>query len=269
MNVLDLNQGMPKICIPIVEKTREEILQCATMLQESVADVIEWRGDFYEDLRDIPKLQETARLLKSRLGDKTILFTIRTAAEGGEVCLSFSEYEVILRQMAGMPEIAWIDVEMFWGYRDARLAETISSKDSCHEPIRKLVQELRHYAVVIGSYHDFGKTPALEEISGRLMGIHEMGADIPKIAVMPKSREDVLTLMRATFLTKKALGSVPLITMSMGALGAISRVAGESFGSSLTFGCIEKSSAPGQIEAEKLREIMEILHLEERMENEE
>lgn len=90
-----------------------------------------------------------------------------------------------------------------------------------------------------------------------------MGADIPKMAVMPREREDVLRLMETTLLANRLMVEKPLITMSMGTLGAITRVSGESFGSSVTFGCMERSSAPGQIPVRELKRILEILHKED------
>ena len=52
----------------------------------------------------------------------------------------------------------------------------------------------------------------------------------------------------------------PIITMSMGSLGVITRMAGEVFGSSMTFGAVGQVSAPGQIPVEKLQAAMAILH---------
>ena len=52
----------------------------------------------------------------------------------------------------------------------------------------------------------------------------------------------------------------PVITMAMGALGLISRLAGETFGSALTFGAGEKASAPGQIPAKQLKDVSDIIH---------
>lgn len=256
-----IGQGMPKICAPVVERTQDDILEAGELLRASEADIIEWRGDFYEDLRDIRRVTETACLLKTILGEKPLLFTIRTDREGGEVSVDFSEYENILMEVAGSGGVDLIDVEMFRGYDNCSVRpDSFKAEDSCNKSVRKMVQNLNTMVTVIGSYHDFDKTPSLEEISARLVFMKELGADIPKIAVMPKSREDVMTLMRATLLTREVLKEVPLITMSMGGLGAVSRVAGESFGSDVTFGCVGKSSAPGQIEVKELKHMLELLH---------
>ncbi|HFB3637004.1 TPA: type I 3-dehydroquinate dehydratase, partial [Neisseria gonorrhoeae] len=83
-------------------------------------------------------------------------------------------------------------------------------------------------------------------------------ADICKIAVMPQSSEDVLTLLSAT-LEAKRLVAKPVITMSMGQTGAVSRLAGQVFGSSITFGSGTQNSAPGQIGVSALRAALDCL----------
>ena len=88
-----------------------------------------------------------------------------------------------------------------------------------------------------------------------------VGVDIPKIAVMPNCKMDVIRLMEASLRAKEILNK-PVITMSMSNIGLISRVAAEITGSSVTFGCIGTPSAPGQIEVSTLREIMDIVHFE-------
>ena len=51
--------------------------------------------------------------------------------------------------------------------------------------------------------------------------------------------------------------------MAMGDLGKITRIDGISFGSAVTFGCLGKASAPGQIEVENLRKTLSLLGKEE------
>ena len=84
------------------------------------------------------------------------------------------------------------------------------------------------------------------------------GADICKIAVMPQSPQDVLTLLQATYDVSQIIDR-PVITMSMGKTGVVSRLAGSTFGSAVTFGAAQKTSAPGQIDANELRKILAIL----------
>ena len=113
---------------------------------------------------------------------------------------------------------------------------------------------------VIASNHDFFKTPEKEEIIRRLCMMQELGADIPKIAVMPQNKRDVLTLLSATEEMVTDYADRPIITMSMAGTGVISRLCGEVFGSSMTFGAAKKASAPGQMGVEDLSTVLGLLH---------
>ena len=111
-----------------------------------------------------------------------------------------------------------------------------------------------------GMYFGGRSTPSKEEIISRLCAMQEKGADIPKIAVMPQSKKDVLTLLSATNEMAEEHANRPIITMSMAATGVISRLAGEVFGSCLTFGAAKKASAPGQMGVNDLKTVLETLH---------
>lgn len=110
------------------------------------------------------------------------------------------------------------------------------------------------------SNHDFHKTPAKDELVGRLRKMQELGADLPKIAVMPTSTADVITLLDATNTMKEQYADRPIITMSMAANGVISRLSGELFGSSVTFGAAKQASAPGQVAISELRTMLTMFH---------
>ena len=135
-------------------------------------------------------------------------------------------------------KIDLVDVELFTG----------------EKYVKELVEKAEANGVyVIMSNHDFEKTPSKEEIITRLCKMQELGAHIPKIAVMPNSVEDVITLLEATNTMKTDYADRPIITMSMGGTGLISRLAGESFGSSATFGAGNQVSAPGQIPVVRIK----------------
>ena len=89
----------------------------------------------------------------------------------------------------------------------------------------------------------------------------QLGADVPKLACMPHSASDVLTLLTATAEMNKEIAN-PLITMAMGDIGKVTRVAGQVFGSSLSFGAVGQTSAPGQLSIEDLRNAENYLALQ-------
>ena len=49
--------------------------------------------------------------------------------------------------------------------------------------------------------------------------------------------------------------------MSMGALGAVSRLAGEAFGSAMTFANPGQASAPGQVSLDVVNDVLDVLQL--------
>jgi len=89
--------------------------------------------------------------------------------------------------------------------------------------------------------------------------MQDMGADIPKIAMMPRNTQDVITLLSATNRMFTEFADRPIVTMSMSGKGVISRLSGEVFGSAMTFGAVGQVSAPGQIPVEKLNLVLDIL----------
>lgn len=62
----------------------------------------------------------------------------------------------------------------------------------------------------------------------------------------------MLTLLSATEEMARCYADRPIITMSMSSQGVVSRLCGEVFGSSMTFGAVGQVSAPGQIPVDQL-----------------
>ncbi len=241
---IKIGDGMPKICVPIVGETKEEILTQAKQVKNSCADLVEWRVDWYKECLDVKKITEVLASLKEELAQYPIIFTFRTKAEGGECEICYEDYAKLLRDIACTKMADFVDVEVF---KDAN--------------IQLLIWEIQAQGIkVIGSNHDFAKTPEKEEIIRRLCYMQELGVDIPKIAVMPQSKEDVCTLLEATKEMALQYAKQPIVTMSMGELGMVSRIEGELYGSSMTFGTIGKASAPGQIPDAELKSMLEKIH---------
>ena len=242
---IEIGAGIPKICVPIVGVTREEILAAAENIKSTKADVVEWRVDWYEDIFDFTKTEATMQALREVLGEMPILFTFRTSKEGGEKAIETEAYVELNQNAAKTGLVDLVDVEAFTG-----------------DDVVKAVVEIAHAngVKVIASNHDFHKTPAKEEIVSRLRKMQELGADIPKIAVMPQNKKDVLTLLAATEEMVSEYADRPIITMSMSGTGVISRLCGEVFGSALTFGAVGKVSAPGQMGIEDLTTVLGLLH---------
>lgn len=111
--------------------------------------------------------------------------------------------------------------------------------------------------VVVCSSHDFQKTPDKNELISRMVKMQQVGADLPKVAVMPHDSTDVLTLLAATVEMKNKYFATPIITISMSKLGVASRLCGEVFGSAMTFASVGDSSAPGQIGLDVINAVLD------------
>ena len=181
----------------------------------------------------------------TKKGETPILFTFRTAKEGGERAIEPDEYVELNEKIAKSGYVDLVDVEAFTG----------------DEVVKDIIEGAHaHDVKVVASNHDFDKTPAKSDIIYRLRKMQELGADIPKIAVMPQNKKDVLTLLAATEEMVNNYADRPIITMSMAGTGVISRLCGEVFGSSMTFGAAKKASAPGQMGVEDLSTVLGLLH---------
>ena len=239
-----IGEAIPKICVPIVGKKIDEILNQAKHICEIGADVVEWRVDWFEEVNNYESVENAAKQLRDILGETPILFTFRTAKEGGERAIEPDEYVELNEKIAKSGYVDLVDVEAFTG----------------DEVVKDIIEGAHAHGVkVVASNHDFDKTPDKDDIVGRLVKMQELGADIPKIAVMPQCKKDVLTLLEATREMAEEHADRPIITMSMAGTGLISRLCGEVFGSALTFGAVGKASAPGQMNASDLREILTLI----------
>ena len=243
-NHVEIGAGVPKVIVPIVGQTRQAILDKGKEILAYTFDFVEWRVDFYEDVKNIPVLLDTLKQLRGVLGEKPLLVTARTKEEGGACEISPEDYTAINTAVAQSGDVDLIDVQVFAG----------------DELVRKNIDAIHAAGCkVVGSYHRFDGTPDKAEMVSRLQKAQDMGADIPKLAVMPKCPADVLALLDATQEMHYQHADRPIITMSMGS-GVISRLCGEYFGSAATFGMIGQASAPGQIPSDQLTDVLAILH---------
>ena len=228
---IEIGAGAPKIIVPIVGVTKKDIIEEARTFDSIPVDMVEWRVDWFEGVFDFAQVEDTLKDLREALGNTPILMTFRTSKEGGEKAIEPEAYAELNLKAAATGYIDFIDVEIFTG----------------DDIVRKIID-------------DFFKTPAKSDIIYRLRKMQDMGADIPKIAVMPQNTKDVLTLLAATEEMATNYADRPIITMSMKGTGVISRLCGEVFGSSMTFGAAKKASAPGQMGVNDLNTVLGLLH---------
>ncbi|KSZ60241.1 3-dehydroquinate dehydratase [Rhodococcus pyridinivorans KG-16] len=238
-----IGEGAPTIVVPVTGRTPEELCEQIAAVADR-ADVVEWRVDFFHTVDDVASVVAQAGALAEQVQGTPLLATCRTSNEGGEIAIGDDAYADLTVALAESGAVDLVDVE----YRRDRTA------------VERIVAAAHARGVaVVASNHDFDATPPKDEIVARLRQMQELGADICKIAVMPRSTADVLTLLDATRTMHEDHADRPLITMSMGGLGVVSRIAGHVFGSAATFGMVGTASAPGQVDADELRSVLGLI----------
>ncbi|WP_165004631.1 MULTISPECIES: type I 3-dehydroquinate dehydratase [unclassified Enterococcus] len=240
-----IGTGRPKICAPITGTTREALLRETILAREAGADLVEWRADYYQDIFSFEKVSETLVLIHEMLDGLPLLFTFRTAEEGGQQDISIRSYHDLYRSVTKRKLVDMVDIELF-------KMESLG---------RGLIEEIKASRIpLIVSSHDFKETPADPVLLYRLNMMEHFGADIGKVAVTPNSERDVLRLMELTR-RANAFVSMPLVTISMGDLGKLSRISGATTGSVMTFGSLSSdiASAPGQLPVKELKTMLDLL----------
>lgn len=239
---ISIGEGKTKVAVSISGKSKEEILDIAKKIDIEKVDMVEWRGDFFKDIFHMDKVLEVLELLRQALNNTPIIFTFRSKKEGGEREISEDDYYYLNKEVGKSKLVDLIDVEIF----------------SKEDRVKELMEFIKKQNIfVIGSSHDFLKTPSEEKMILKLKKLEDLGADILKLAVMPNEPKDVLSLLNISNEMKNH-SNKPVITISMGSLGMVSRICGNTFGSSVSFGSLDKKSAPGQIPVDELYKILRL-----------
>lgn len=230
--------GEPLICTSLVGRTKKAIDDELASILPKRPDLLEWRVDFFDKIHEPDQVENVAVAIRRAAGDLPIIFTRRAVHEGGEAIGIDEDHVCALYErliVAGAIDI--IDTEL--------------SQPAAHR-LRLRASSRAHGVAMILSHHNFDATPTFDAMLEQFLTAEREGADIAKLAVMPRTPSDVLVLLEATVAASERV-SIPLISISMGGLGALSRVCGALVGSALTYAVGESRSAPGQIPIEALR----------------
>jgi len=239
-----IGAGRPCVCVPVMGREKEDIIQEIIELTKSPVDIIEWRVDAFTKYLDFNEVREILQQVAPHLSEKVFLYTFRTKLQGGFGDVTADQLNDIHDVAAESGVVDLLDLEFF--------AEEV--------PVIKILRLQEKGVKIVASHHDFEETPDRDVMKMLLERMCAGNADIVKIAVMPQKEKDVLNLLEVTSKFSKENPDTPIISMSMGKLGMISRLCGETFGSCVTFAANKETSAPGQMGMGKVIEIIDFLH---------
>ena len=144
-----IGTGRPKVIIPIVERTESAILEKAAAFSTLKADCVEWRADWFDAVSDVNALARCLHGLRAALGEKLLLVTFRTQAEGGKKPLAQEEYAAFCTTVCASGCADLLDIEFFPN----------------REALPALIAQAHAAGItVVCSSHDFEKTPPKEEL---------------------------------------------------------------------------------------------------------
>lgn len=203
-------------------------------------DIVEIRGDVFDALNREDHAKNVRFIINEfkPLG-KEIIYTYRTAREGGSGSKTTVEYEALLKAVCEVMDIDYIDIEV----------------DSGDKIAASVIKTARVNNVsCLMSHHDFKKTPDIEGILSVFNKMNTLGGDLYKVAYFPHSETDVNNVTEALKSAKQQYGD-RVIGISMGELGKRTRTAQGEAASAFTYGFIMRDAAPGQIHVTDLRKI--------------
>jgi 3-dehydroquinate dehydratase-1 len=234
----------PTICTPMVGRTREQVLEEVALLVTKQPDLLEWRVDFFQEIGNVAAVVALANEIRRAAGGIPVLFTRRSITEGGEpIPLTEEQVVALIDAVCASRTVELVDFEM--------------NNDPTHIALVRAATQAHGIGLVL-SFHNFQSTPSQEVLSQHFAQAQSLGADVAKIAVMPERLEDVLSVLGATLESSQKL-DIPLVSMSMGGYGALTRLFGWAFGSAMGFAVGAAASAPGQVPIEDMNTVLGIL----------
>lgn len=242
---MKIGEGAPKVIISVMDPEVEGAVQTIEEGKQAGVDLFEWRVDFSNDVHDYAKLAQDSKQIAAAVPNNPLLLTFRSESQGGQMTLPADEYVALNKAVIAAEAIDLVDIETWIG--DARVSELVAFAKA-------------HGVKTVISYHNFAGTPSKEWMVNLMTHMQDLGADIPKVAVMANSAADGLTLLAATEEMHRLHANGPLLTMAMGREGSISRLSGELYGSALTFCSLKAASAPGQVDVKQAKRMMADFH---------
>lgn len=128
-------------------------------------------------------------------------------------------------------------------------------KEDLLEEIKK--QTKKSFCKLIISYHNYELTPPNDELISIINHSFKLGADIVKVACKANSEKDNINIISLY----NCFETGTLISIAMGSIGKITRLAAPFLGAPFTYSSLEKDmeTAPGQIDLISMKKINELM----------
>ncbi|WP_020617991.1 type I 3-dehydroquinate dehydratase [Paenibacillus daejeonensis] len=233
------------LCVPLVSRTREQLIADAQSIMASRPDLIEWRVDYYEGYPQPAPILEALAALREIAGPTPIIFTSRHAEEDGLLDITAEDKFQLIDEVSGTGMIDLVDIELQYG-----ATQIAKWRDLLHARNTKLIV----------STHNFKTGWKPKQIREMLLSEQQAGADIVKLVTRVKNVRELADLSDAIHEARQTFLHVPVIAGAVGSVSPLMRVMGDCLGSDMTFvSAGGKKSHASQLHIDDLRRLRERL----------
>lgn len=222
------DSSRPKICVSLTKPTITCIKKVLVDLTQLEVDVIEWRLDYMNTLKNF---ENDLQIIRKIIKDKVLLLTFRRTTQGGQKSMDDCSYAALYKRILKCDAFDMIDIEA-------------TCKDDHKQELIQIAKKEEKKVLI--SYHDFQHKLNDNEVIERFTRMQKAGADLIKIAYMLKQPIDEAELEKISQHCKKVI-EVNFILIGMGTFGTKFRLNCGNFGCCMSFASFHKASAPGQI----------------------
>lgn len=226
----------PDICLLLNSRTLEELKSELNRYGE-YCQAIEWRADQSAglELYSEAELIQILKLVKTMCKKKTFIFSYSGEGEVGNK---------ILRSAMNVADYVEIDVH--------------------NSELKTLLKEARRKRTkTLLSYCEMEHILSKEEVAEALIRMEAYGADLLAVSGFADKEADAYALLEGAFAYNQLKKHKPFVVVAMGEEGQASRICCGDFGSTMTYACGSRVTAPGQFNAEDLNRYMEIYYKQE------
>ena len=229
-----LKKNTFSVCIPLTGETGEALLAEIDAALTQTPDFLEWRRDYFKEEEPAAEAAVLKKLAGCGVG---VIYTFRAAAEGGVCDVCDADRLAAISRCVTAGAADYIDVELDSAPDFFQAVRNILSDSNCK---------------LLLSHHNFERTYAMEETVEILRRMEAAGAEVLKLAMTPKNREDLRREITAVQNYSLACDK-PIVMIAMGDLGKITRLIPDILGGSLSYASGRTGTAPGQMTVAEIR----------------
>ncbi|AYC71947.1 type I 3-dehydroquinate dehydratase [Lactiplantibacillus plantarum] len=232
---LTLATGKPKIGVVLAGATREDLLRKAGQILTSVAQIVIWRLNPYQELDNRAELVNTAAQLQQVLGTIPLIAMFSMANEAPEY---YQTYQTLVNNRS----VAGVDIDLAMVNQPDFMTLTKQMRTNRIRLIASQTVTTATTGDLLATYRELAAT----------------GADVVRVTVASHDAQTVLALMAATEQAQQQL-AVPIVATATGKFGRYNSVCSHLTGSAIAFGHVGRVGDQSQLAVSQVKQALQML----------